>query len=396
MARQSIAMFLLQLSYPYDSIFTVGLGATAIQLGLVHSIGLAMGALLSPLAGLLIDRYGLKKVFLAAVALLILSPLFYSIAWRWEIVIFAMLFYYAGFRMGGTSCTTVCATSLSNVDRAKSMATCETMGAGAGLIAPLVGAVLVSIFGGVNVDGIRPLYYIRFAGYILMFGFIALTLVGIPPRKMIRHRTNYLKDFGELFQSGKNLKRWLLISSVMWLPVTVILPFTSWYANEVKGAQEYVLGGMAAGAVLTQIVTAVPVGQLADRIGRKKVLYLMAPLCYASNLLLIFAPNPATLIIAGCLQGFYIVSMVVSGAMGAELVPHDQMGRWQGLLGLLCRGLMSAPMPVLGGVIWVTVGPSYVFVALIAIDLCIRIPALIGMPETLRAPQNRGRAQGRG
>jgi len=338
-------------------------------------------------AGVLIDRYGLKKVFLVAVAFLVFSPLIYSIAWRWEIVIFAMLFYYAGFRMGGTSCTVVCATSLSNRERARSMATCETAGAGFGLIAPLIGAVLVASFGGVNVDGIRPLYYIRIVGYVVMFVYLAVTLIGLPPRPKTKLRTNYFKDFGELFQRGRHLKRWLVISAIMWLPMTVILPFTSWYANEVKGAQEFVIGGMAAGVVGIQIIFAIPVGNLADRIGRKKILYVMTPLCYASSLLLISSAHPVTLILAGCLQGCYMVAMVASGAIGAELVPADQMGRWQGMLGL-SRGLISAPVPILGGIIWEHIGPSYVFVALIIVDICIRIPLLIGMPETLRQPFN--------
>ena len=202
-------------------------------------------------------------------------------------------------------------------------------------------------------------------------------------------RANYLKDVAELFQQGRALKRWLLISSMMWLPQTIILPFTSWFAHEVKGAQEYVLGAMATGMVLTPIIMAIPVGRLADKIGRKKVIYLLTPLCYASNLLLIWAPGPAVLIVAGFLQGFYMISMGISGAISAELVPIYQMGRWQGLLGL-CRGLLSAPMPILGGLIWTAIGPSYVFLALIVLDLFVKIPVLISMPETLWARFNEG------
>ena len=93
------------------------------------------------------------------------------------------------------------------------------------------------------------------------------------------------------------------------------------------------------------------------------------------------------MIAAGFLQGFYIVSTVIESAMSAELVPMDQMGRWMGLLGL-CRGLVSAPMPILGGLIWAAIGPKYVFLALIALDLFVKIPVLISMPETLRARFN--------
>jgi MFS family permease len=48
-------------------------------------------------------------------------------------------------------------------------------------------------------------------------------------------------------------------------------------------------------------MAAVPLGRLADRIGRKKVLYVTIPLFWLSNLLLISAPSPALPAIAGIL-----------------------------------------------------------------------------------------------
>ena len=68
--------------------------------------------------------------------------------------------------------------------------------------------------------------------------------------------------------------------------------------------------------------------------------------------------------------------------MNYELVPPDQMGRWMGII-RLCRMLLGAGMVYLGGVIWDSIGPKYVFLTLVAIDVLLRIPLLIGMPETL-------------
>jgi hypothetical protein len=39
----------------------------------------------------------------------------------------------------------------------------------------------------------------------------------------------------------------------------------------------------------------------------------------------------------------------------------------------------------LAGVIWDKIGPEYVFLTIIATDIFIRIPLLIGMPETLHS-----------
>lgn len=40
-------------------------------------------------------------------------------------------------------------------------------------------------------------------------------------------------------------------------------------------------------------------------------------------------------------------------------------------------------MAVLAGLIWDKIGPQYVFLTFIALDLAIRMPLLISMPETL-------------
>jgi hypothetical protein len=56
------------------------------------------------------------------------------------------------------------------------------------------------------------------------------------------------------------------------------------------------------------------------------------PIFWVSNLMLIFAPTPACLVIAGILQGFYFIGAPIGGAMERELVPPEQMGRWVVLL----------------------------------------------------------------
>ena len=98
--------------------------------------------------------------------------------------------------------------------------------------------------------------------------------------------------------------------------------------------------------------------------------------------MLIWAPSPGFLIAAGVLQGFYSLSSVVAGAVSYELVPPEQMGRWMGIVGFL-RMLLAAGAVYLAGVIWDSLGPQYVFLTVIALDLFVRIPLLIGMPETL-------------
>ena len=162
----------------------------------------------------------------------------------------------------------------------------------------------------------------------------------------------------------------------------MLLPFVQPFAHEVKGADQYILGAMVTAYAVVPLVLGIPMGRLADKIGRKKVIYSTMPLVWAFSLMLIWAPSPGFLIGAGVLQGFSYISSVVMGAMTFELVSSEQMGRWMGIMRFF-RMLFAAGAVYLAGVIWDNIGPQYLFLSVIAFDLLIKIPLLIRMPETL-------------
>jgi len=381
--RSSTAIFFYQLIFPYLSIYTIALGATATQLGIVNSAGMAIAGLVGPLIGWLIDRTGVKRIYLTGIFLLAISYLTYGLAQSWAIVIIAMTAYWLGNAGAGHSCSVICGNSLANEDRATGMSLCETFASGLlGIAAPMLGALLVATFGGVNVSGIRPLFFLCLAGTIATFLLILTQLSNRRWESPGDAGLNFFKGIGEVFKQGRNLKRWLVISSIGSLPMGMLLPFTQPFAHEVKGADQYVLGAMVTGFALVPLLFGIPAGRLADRIGRKKVLYLTIPLVWISSLILIWAPSSGFLVLAGILQGFYFVSGVIAGAMTFELVPPEQMGRWLGV-SRFCRLLLAAGGAYLSGIIWDNVGPQYVFLTVIGLDLFIRIPLLIGMPETL-------------
>jgi hypothetical protein len=68
--------------------------------------------------------------------------------------------------------------------------------------------------------------------------------------------------------------------------------------------------------------------------------------------------------------------------MERELVPAGYMGRWIGIIRVV-RMLVSAVLVILAGLIWDHVGPQYVFISFVVIDLSIRLPLLVTMSETL-------------
>jgi len=382
-ARTSLSMFFYRMVLPYMSVYTMALGATGTQLGIVNSVGMGIAGLVSPFTGWLIDRIGVKRIYLIGIVLLAVSYLIYGVAQNWTIIIIAMVAYWLGTTVSVHGCAVICGNSLASEDRATGMSLCETFAAGIlGIIAPMLGALLVTTFGGVNVSGIRPLFFVCMAGIIATFFLILTQLSNRRWGNRTEPSSNFFRDLSQIFKQGHNLKRWIVITSVGNLSWAMLLPFIQPFAHELKGADQYILGLMVTASAVVPLVLGIPMGRLADKIGRKKVIYLTMPLIWASSLMLIWAPTSGFLIGAGVLQGFVMIGMVVAGAMTFELVPAEQMGRWTGIVRFF-RMLLAAGATFVAGVIWDKIGPQYLFLTVIGLDLFIRIPLLIGMPETL-------------
>ena len=381
--RSSIERFGYQMILPYLSIYIVALGATKTQLGLVNSVGMIIAGLLGPLTGTLIDRNGPKKIYLIGIAMLMSAYLIFAMASTWTISILAMGLYWIGQGSSGHSCSTICGNCLANEERARGMTLCETIAAGLlGVVGPMIAAFLVAKFGGVNVSGIRPLFYVAFSASALSF---ILVWTKLSDRKWVTKNnpgTNFISDSVEILKGNTVAQKWLVIAALSNLPNGMILPFIQVFAQEVKGANGYVLGAMVTGTALASIIFGLPAGALADKIGRKKTLYILIPVFWAANLILIGSSSPFFLIIAGTLMGFSHIMGPITGAIEMELVPAEQMGRWLGI-NRLVKAFFAAVMALVGGLIWDKMGPQYVFIIFVIIDLIFRIPLLVSIPETL-------------
>jgi MFS family permease len=388
--RSNLAMFLYKTVLPYVSIYVMALGATGTQLGIVNSIGMIVAGIFGPLGGWLIDRIGIKKVYLFGIVILAGAYLVYGLAQSWPIIIVAMMAFWLGQNTSILGCSVICANCMQSTERATGMAICETFGMGLlGLAAPMVGAWLVTAFGGMNVEGIRPLFYVCLAGTVATF---FLVVYQISSRKWGNDiqgiNSNPIKDFIRVFEEGrdKKLKRWLIFVALTGMEMGVATPYIQPFAYEVKGADQFVLGAMVTANAIVPLVLGIPFGRLADKIGRKKVLYFSIPIVWASYLLLLMAPNSGFLIASGACLGFLMINGITTTAMSRELVPPEQMGMWSGTM-QLARMVFSAILIYLSGVIWDNLSPNYVFITLIGLNV-IRIPLLIGMPETLGTQYN--------
>jgi MFS family permease len=313
---------------------------------------------------------------------LVAAYLIYGLAGSWPILIVAMVAYWIGNSTSILGCSVVCANCLKNEERATGMSVCETFGMGLlSMAAPMLGAWIVTAFGGINVQGIRPLFFVCAAGVGVTFFVILFKLSNRSWNTAGRSGPTFFQGFAQVFKEGHNLKRWLIIAALTGMEMGMVTPYIQPFANQFKGADQFVLGAMITAGAVVPLVLGIPFGRLSDKIGRKKVIYLTALPVVASYIMLIYAPNSVFLIASGALQGFFVITGITTTAMSREMVPAEQMGRWSGIIGFFRMGL-AAIMTYICGLIWDHVGPQYVF-WFILIFYVIRLPLLIGMPETL-------------
>ncbi|MFO7917330.1 MAG: MFS transporter [Anaerolineae bacterium] len=213
-ARSAADSFLTSLTNQYNGIYTVGLGADSVQLGTISSVGSAVSSLIALPVGWLVDRRGVKSFFLLAILLSAGGALLYGLAYDWRLIIVAALLISMSGRLIGTGCSVVCADSVKNPDRFTAQNLCGTLSSIASIVSPLIAAYLVTLSGGVNVEGIRPLYHIRFVGYGLVFLLVATQLR--EPRGEELGQTadglRFVEGFRQLFLKKPVLRRWIIIS----------------------------------------------------------------------------------------------------------------------------------------------------------------------------------------
>jgi MFS family permease len=82
--------------------------------------------------------------------------------------------------------------------------------------------------------------------------------------------------------------RWLIFTMISTVPMYLAF-YIPYYAKEIKGADPYVIGLMDSAYWATSVFLALPVGVLADRYGRKKMVALLTPLYCLALVLLVVA-----------------------------------------------------------------------------------------------------------
>lgn len=386
--RVALVNFFVWLVLPVQSIYLTALGLSPTQIGWVTGAAGVGGGVLSLLAGIRARTHGIKRVFLTGSLAMGVGSLTLAMAKSIPVASLGVMVFLSSWYAMQHLCPVVCGSCLSTEIRVTAMQTCDALSSIPRLAAPVVGAALIRAFGGPNLRGIPPLYYIAFLGSCLTYA-VVWWLFSDPAKLVARKQEGTERDgvggmarILGLFKRGGNLRLWIVLQSLIQTPWYVALIYIPLFALQVKQSDELTIGLMQSAMWASTLLFAIPTGRLADRFGRKKVVTTLIVVCILAILFLINAQSRIAFVIAGFLQGFFFLNLVTSTGMSIELAPRLFIGDWFGVQGVV-KGIMAQLSPAIAGIVWVAFGPYstlYVMITCYLIALCL----LTLVPETLQ------------
>ncbi|MCS7386772.1 MAG: MFS transporter [archaeon GB-1867-005] len=381
--RRGYASLFNSLPMSYTSLYMKSLGMQEIGIGYLRSLGDAVSAIVSPFVGFFADVKSLKRSLMTAMLIEVITPLFYIFAWDWKLLILASIFSVLTMNIVNVVEVVYLANSLRRTTRATGFGISSTISTISSLIAPMIAAFIVETFGGISTEGIKPLFIVQFLGLAAL---APIPMVFLKDIKGSGKKFNLRDDFKgmvKILKGRKWLQRWILIEALGGYVWGITMPYVMIYAVEYKGATPWILGLMSSTLNAISLLCSIPIGRLADKIGRVKLLVAFRPTFYLSQLIFILAPNPWFLIISWALRGVFFSSTPLWQTIAMELVPEEERGRWSGIKGFI-SGLVRIPSATIGGYIWTYLSPEAPFILALLIDLFIRLPLIYMTPETLK------------
>ncbi|MHA2429377.1 MAG: MFS transporter, partial [Candidatus Hermodarchaeia archaeon] len=228
--------FLKGISTQYTSLYQRALGVNLLQLGLLSSIGSFFSGVMSIPIGVMIDKYSIKKTILLIMGVEILVPLLFILASNWTMLIPAVILSAISMTISTSMLRIYIANSLKDVDRAGGFGLLLSLSKIGGFFITPIAAYLVILFGGINVEGIRPLFYIEIGGLILLAIFVFLQIQQVPSTSGERvFKFPSIQDFS-VFQEEKGVLIFIVLDVLNTFVSRLSYPLMIIFAVEVKGA----------------------------------------------------------------------------------------------------------------------------------------------------------------
>ncbi len=385
--RDSVTMFsgrrpLEQGMGGYDSIFLSRLGASAVQIGYVNGIQSLLSLLLAVPSGLFIDRStDIRKIYYSS--FLLSLPAFIGLYFTsdWRIYLVMMLVYTVALSIQFPSQLIIDIDSMEDTSRVSGLGFHRTITAVAGVASPMLIALAINYFGGLeSADNIRPLFLLFFFADLLI---LYLLYRHLEPVNIEREKESgsLLDGLRSILESPIQLKL-LLFSEVTTLFVMMMIsPFRGIYQVDIKTATLIIFGWIGVAEPFIDVFLSIPLANLVEKYGRKKTAYIGHVFGILARLLLVATPVslPSLLImvsVLGSLEGCLYVGM---DAYSQEAILQRVRGSYNGVKNLIA-GLIGIAGPVIGGYIW-EINPDLLFWIPVAQWSLIAFPILVILME---------------
>jgi MFS family permease len=315
----------------------------------------------------------------------ILGPLVYAIAIDWHMLMPGVIFFAIAPGFLTMIGNVILANALSDEHKTTGFGIIGSVAMLPTIAAPMVAAFIVISLGGISAEGIRPLFLIQFIS-LCFSTCIVYYLIEEKNRKTLRMDSSFLSDFKAVFKEGKALKTMMLLQLLDLFGFSLETPFGMPFAVKVKGATPLIIGYMGIASSIGGLIFSVPVGRIADRIGRKSTMFLVKPIYYTSLILLVLAPSPELLVLSWALRSIAYCTGFLWQTMFLGMVPESYRGRWSAIIYLL-QAVGSIPGPTLGALLWEYINPTIPFLTHLMIDMFVLMPILKSIPSTLVNPK---------
>jgi MFS family permease len=334
---------------------TVGLGATALAVGVIEGIAEATAAITKVFSGALSDRIGRRKELaaigygLAAITKPVF-PLAPTISW----LIAARFIDRVGKGIRGAPRDALVADLAPEGRRGVAFGLRQSLDTLGAFIGPLLAIVLMWAFA----NDFQSVFWVAVIPAFMALGLILFAVKEPPRPEGLRKVRNPL--------SRAELR---LLGGMYWAEVTVATAFTLARFSEaflILRAEEVGLPLMLVPLVLVGMnavyaLSAWPAGVLSDRMSRPALLMAGLVLLIAADLVLALAPGFAGLGIGIALWGLHMgLTQGLLTALVAEAVPPELRGTAYGMFNLITGGALLLASVIAGG-LWQGFGSEATF-----------------------------------
>jgi MFS family permease len=370
---QTPFMFIAFLWFPYRSLFILELGATTELLGILLMVETVAQIFFQLIGGIFADKFGRRRILVFSSIFRVVSPLVFIFSTHWTHIAPGLILQSVAM-LGIPAMNALIAESLPQKTRGAGYATYRMVTWMPMIITSMLGGIIMDYFGiiqGMQICFVASMIVSIFSTF-LRWRYLTETLnITIIPKERVKPKKRSIKNrlFHELSIISRTVWILIIVTALSSFAMRVVFSYIVVYSVDIIGLSKTEWGIIGTGVSVISTVLTLPVGILADRIGRKSCIIFSRILSLLSTLGYTFAINFWQIYlvraIGGVAQGFGGLVMGVMGgpvwqALVADVTPAKQRGKIMGIMGTI-SGIASTPASWVGGFMYDNISPELPF-----------------------------------